>query len=157
MSTTPTAFPGHVASGELIASTWGNLVSDAFAAIRVAGGRAMQPQAALVSGSTIMPTTVPTVPYASTMIVIANGFAGSDTGNLDGPSVSIMTNIAGTNYATPSGVGASPGRFAHACATNAWNVPAGGNPSFWITVGWVTTSGGTTYVMGDLVWWMVRQ
>lgn len=148
--------PAHVATGELITSAWGNGVVDSlqYAPVQMGGGS--YPITALVNSSTILHQSVPSVPYATRMVVVANGWAGSDSGNLDGVNVRVQTGT-GPGTQTPSTGGATPGRFAHTGVTWQWLVPANGNAQVSLAVGWVTTSGGTTYVAADIAWWMFRQ
>lgn len=152
--------PAHVATGELITSSWGNGVVDSLQFAMVQCGQASYPPTATVSNQSILHQNVPSVPYASRMFVIAHGYAGVDSGSgLDGAMIGINTQIAGANRGSVGTIGpASPAsRYQHVSMAHSWAVPANDSPQFSIAVGWFGTGGGTTYVQADLVWWMCRQ
>jgi hypothetical protein len=149
--------PAHVATGELITSAWGNGVVDSLGNAAVNWGSARLPSTPLVSGSTILHQAVAAVPYATWMFVTANGYAGSDSGNMDAIFITIATQQPGTTWSSPGVTGTGPNRFQGVSATNTWAVPANGSAQFSISVAWGAVSGGTTYVVADLLWWQFRQ
>lgn len=149
--------PAHVATGELITSAWGNGVVDSLQFAPVQRGHAWLPSTALVSGSTILHTAVPSVPYASRMFVWAIGRAGSDSGTMDGATVMVQTQQAGANGASPLGLTSPASRFGTAVLNWSWLVPANSSPQFSLSVSWAATSGGTTYVQAEHIWMMFRE
>ena len=116
---------------------------------RVASGYAAYPQTALVGNTPILAQTPPILPYATRMFVAANGYAGSDTGTMDGITIAVQSTPA---YTSPPGVGSTAGRFGHAAIHHSWVVAANASPNFALAVNWITTSGGTTFVVANMTW-----
>jgi hypothetical protein len=151
----PGGWPGHVVADELIESAWGNAVVDSFRWAHVNAGVGVYPSAPTLNGAAILPQAPPPVPYATYIIMTANGRAGSDSGTMDGVQLTVVPATSAA-YSTVAGAQTPANRYGLQSLGFSWLVAANASPAFDIRVGWVSTGGGTTFVQADVNWHQYR-